>query len=142
MEPVQIVLDTNILVSALRSKRGASFKLVSLIGSEKFEINLSVPLVIEYEDVLLRQRRSLGRTHTDIVDFLDYLCGVANLHEIYFLWRPLLQDPKDEMILELAVNSGCSHIVTYNKSDFKGVEAFGIEVIAAKEFLGMIGELS
>ena len=137
----QIVLDTNILVSGLRSKRGASFKLVSLIDQGPFEINLSVPLVLQYEEVLRRQRRSLHVTQDDIADFLDYLCSVANLHEIYFLWRPYLPDPQDDMILELAVNAGCKYIVTYNKRDFRGAETFGIEVVTAKEFLEKIGVL-
>ena len=138
----QIVLDTNILVSALRSKRGASFKLVSLIDQGPFEINLSVPLVLQYEEILRRQRRSLHVTQDYVAYFLDYLCSVANLHEIYFLWRPYLPDPQDDMILELAINAGCKYIVTYNKRDFRGAETFGIEVVTAKEFLEKIGALS
>ena len=137
----QIVLDTNILVSALRSKRGASFKLVSLIDQGPFEINLSVPLVFQYEEVLRRQRCSLHVTQDGIVDFLDYLCSVANLHAVYFLWRPYLPDPQDDMVLDLAVNADCKYIVTYNKRDFRGVETFGIEVVTAKEFLEKIGAL-
>ena len=89
----QVVLDTNILVTALRSKRGASFKLISLIDKGPFKVNLSVSLVFQYEEVLRRQRRSLHVTQDDIADFLDYLCSVADLHEIYFLWRPYLPDP-------------------------------------------------
>lgn len=138
----QVVLDTNILVTALRSKRGASFKLISLIDKGLFEVNLSVSLVFQYEEILQRQRRSLHVTQDDIADFLDYLCSVANLHEIYFLWRPYLPDPQDDMILELAVNAGCKYIVTYNKRDFRGMETFGIEVVTAKEFLAKIGALS
>ncbi len=138
----QIVLDTNILVAALRSKRGASFKLVSLVGQGLFGINLSVPLVLQYEEVLRRQRRSLHVTQDSIADVLDYLCSVANLHEIYFLWRPYLPDPQDDMLLDLAVNASCKYIVTYNKRDFRGVETFGIKVVTAKEFLERIGVLS
>ena len=66
---------------------------------------------------------------------------MANLHEIYFLWRPYLPDPQDDMVLELAVNAGCKYIVTYNKRDFRGAETFGIEVVTAKEFLEKIGVL-
>ena len=137
----QVVLDTNILVTALRSKRGASFKLISLIDKGPFTVNLSVSLVFQYEEILRRQRRSLHVNQDDIADFLDYLCSVANLHEIYFLWRPYLPDPQDDMILELAVNAGCKYIVTYNKRDFRGAETFGIEVVTAKEFLEKLGAL-
>lgn len=137
----ELVLDTNILVAGLRSRLGASFRLISLIGSGKFEINLSVPLVLEYEEILTRQQQELGLTRSDIDDFLDYLCTVANLHEVYFLWRPHLRDPKDEMILELAVKSRCEYIVTYNERDFRGVENFGIQTVTAREFLETIKEL-
>lgn len=141
MKPKQVVLDTNIIYASLRSKRGASFKLISLLGSGKFELNLSVPLVIEYEEVLERERKHLGLSRADVGNFLDYLCEVANLHEVYYLWRPHLKDPKDEMVLELAVRSESQYIVTYNKRDFQGVEAFGIEMVTAKEFLQAIGEV-
>src|ERR1700730_18569163 len=103
-EPLQIVLDTNVLTAALRSQRGASFKLLSLVGvAPDFQINLSVPLVLEYEEVAKRQKEETGLTDPDIEDILDYLCSVANRHRIFFLWRPFLNDPGDDMVLELAV---------------------------------------
>jgi putative PIN family toxin of toxin-antitoxin system len=138
----QVVLDTNVVYSGLRSRRGASFKLLSLLGSDRFEIHLSVPLVLEYEEVLQEKRRDLGLTEADVDDFLNYLCRVAGLHEIHFLWRPRLKDPDDEMILELAVGAGCEYIVTYNKQDFLGVENFGIELVTARKLLQKIGALS
>lgn len=141
MKPLQVVIDTNVVYAALRSKRGASYLLLSLMESDKFEINLSVPLVIEYEDVLKRKQETLTFSETKIDQFLDYLCLVGNWHEVFFLWRPILNDPGDDMILELAVRAGCRYIVTYNKRDFKGVDQFGIELATAKEFLQIINEL-
>ena len=141
MSQPEVVLDTNILVAGLRSRLGASFRLISLVGSGKFGINLSVPLVLEYEEVLTRQKQELGLESSDISDFLDYLCAVANLHEIYFLWRPHLRDPKDEMVLELAVKARCEYIITYNERDFRGAEKFGVQTVTAREFLETIKEL-
>ncbi|MDX1642451.1 MAG: putative toxin-antitoxin system toxin component, PIN family [Balneolaceae bacterium] len=138
---MQIVLDTNVIYAALRSKRGASYRLLSLLDSDKFEVNLSVPLVIEYEDVLKRKQDSLTFSEARIDQFLDYLCMVGNWHEVFFLWRPILKDPEDDMILELAVRANCQYIVTYNKQDFQGVEKFGIQLATAKEFLQNIKEL-
>jgi putative PIN family toxin of toxin-antitoxin system len=138
----QVVLDTNVIYSGLRSRRGASFKLLSLLGTGRFEIHLSVPLVLEYEEVLQEKSRDLGLAEGDIDDVLNYLCRVAGLHEIHFLWRPRLKDPDDEMILELAVEAGCDYIVTYNKQDFSGVQSFDIELVTAKELLQQIGALS
>lgn len=138
MKPLQIVLDTNVLYAGLRSKRGASYKLLKHLNSGKFEINLSVPLVLEYEEVLLRKQPTLNFTHKEIGQILDYLCRISNLHEVHFLWRPILNDPKDDMILDLAVRANCRHIVTYNTRDFSGVNQFGIQAITAQEFLKAI----
>lgn len=142
MSTPQIVIDTNVFVAALRSQYGASYKLLILLDSGKFEINLSVPLVIEYEDAGKRLvgKRS-GLKVSDIDDILDYVCSVANRKKVHYLWRPFLSDPKDDMVLELAVSAGCEIIVTYNKDDFKGVEQFGVRVMTAQEFLHEIGEL-
>ena len=95
---MQIVLDTNVIYSGLRSRHGASFKLLEQLNSRRFEINLSVPLVLEYEEVLLRKEVTLNFSPEEIGQLLDYLCRIANLHEVHFLWRPVLNDPKDDMI--------------------------------------------
>jgi putative PIN family toxin of toxin-antitoxin system len=137
----QIVIDTNVIVSALRSRRGASYRLLSLIESEKFEVNISVPLVVEYEDASKRLIGEIPLTASDIDDLIDYICKTANRWLIYYLWRPLLKDPKDDMILELAITAACDAIVTYNKSDFQGSDRFGIRLITPKEFLEEIREL-
>lgn len=143
MKRLEVVIDTNVLVSALKSKRGASFKVLTLIGQSKFDINLSVPLILEYEDVAKRLIGETALNEEDINDILDYICSVSNRREIFYLWRPFLKDPKDDMVLELAVTSNCDMIITYNKKDFKGVEKyFGIRVLSPKELLFEIGELS
>lgn len=111
METPQVVIDTNVLVTAQRSKRGASAKLVSLIGMNRFDLHVSVPLVLEYEEVL-RQRSQLGLTQEDVADLIDAICAFAKQQKIYFLWRPYLRDKKDEMVLELAVAARCGYIIT------------------------------
>jgi putative PIN family toxin of toxin-antitoxin system len=142
MSTPSAVIDTNIFISAQRSKRGASSKLVALIGTERFDIHISVPLVLEYEEVLLRQRRDLNLTREDVGDLIDAICALATWHDIHFLWRPYLRDPRDHLVLEVAVAAGCEYIVSYNKRDFRGVEKFGVEVVDARECLETIGELS
>jgi len=137
-----IILDTNVFISALRSRRGGSYRLFMLLDSGKFDINISVPLIVEYEEVAKRLSRELGLTHADIDDILDYICGVAKKRKIHFLWRPVLRDPRDDHILELAVESDCEFIVTYNIRDFSGSEQFGIRIVTPKEFLKIIGGLS
>ena len=142
MTKLQVVIDTNVIVSALRSQQGASYKLLMLVGRADFEINLSVSVLLEYEDVTKRLLEQIPLTEEEINNILDYLCGIANQREVYFLWRPFLKDPKDDMILELAVSGQCEVIVTYNKKDFVGVGQFGLQVMTPKEFLEIIGELT
>lgn len=141
MNKFNIVIDTNVILSSLISKKGASYKLVSLIGSGKFEINISVPLILEYESISLEHLDLLYLEEQDIIDFIDYICTIGKKCQIFYLWRPFLRDPKDDMILELALNSRSDYIVTYNKKDFKGVEIFGVDVLTRKEFLEKIGEI-
>lgn len=139
---VQIVLDTNVIIAALRSRNGASFEILRLIGEnmaqDNFQINLSVPLVLEYETVIHLHRNALGLTRNDVEALVGYLCGVANQHEIYYLWRPYLPDPKDDMVLEVAVAAQVDYIVTHNVKDFKGSEIFGVIAIAPASFLTKI----
>jgi putative PIN family toxin of toxin-antitoxin system len=128
-----VVLDTNVLVSALRSNKGASFAVLERVGEGEFEIAVSVPLVLEYEDAMLRHRGSLGTA--DVRDIVDYVCSEARHHRVYFLWRPLLRDPNDDMVAEVAVAAGAHAIVTHNRRDFLGVEKFGLKIWSPQQLL-------
>ena len=136
-----IVLDTNVIIDALRSRRGASNKLLSLVGTQRFEIHDSVALILEYEEVLQRQRNELGLSEDEISVFIDSLCAMAHHHQIYFLWRPYLSDVNDDLVLELAVSANCEYILTHNVRDFRGSDRFGIQAITPKEFLQIIREV-
>ncbi len=140
MELPRIVLDTNVLVAGMRSRQGASFRLLELLGTGRFEVAISVPLILEYEDVLMRHVRTVGFDETEISTVIDYICAVGQRQRIYYLWRPFLRDPKDDLVLELAVAANCEGIVTYNARDFTGVEQFGLWIMTPKEFLVGIGE--
>jgi predicted nucleic acid-binding protein len=115
------VLVTNVIVSGLRSRRGASFALLEHLESGDFEAVVSVPLILEYEDVLLREVAGPLKPR-DVRDFVDAFCSLAHRQAIFFLWRPLLPDPKDDMIAELAVAAECSAVVTHNIRDFAGID--------------------
>jgi putative PIN family toxin of toxin-antitoxin system len=137
----RVVLDTNVLVAASQSKMGASAKLLSLVGSGLFEICVSVPLFLEYESALLRHLEPGSAEWNDRLNILDYLCSVARRQEIFFLWRPYLRDPKDEMVLEAAVAGGCRAVISFNKRDLVGAERFNLTVSTPQEFLEGIGAL-
>ncbi len=137
---MRVVLDTNIFVSALKSNMGASYTVISQLPSDQFQIVLSVPLYVEYQDVLTRPEHMSGAsTAEEILAFLRYICSIAHRQQIFFLWRPWIEDPKDDMVLEIAVASQSRYIVTHNLRDFRGVEKhFGITPVTPGKFLNII----
>jgi putative PIN family toxin of toxin-antitoxin system len=140
---MRVVLDTNILVAASRSNKGASYRILQLIPDERFQICLSMPLYLEYLDVLTRpEHRIAGLSEQQVVGTVRYLAAQAHLQEIYFHWRPFLPDSNDDMILELAAAAQAKRIVTFNLKDFRGVEQFGVLAIRPRDFLVEIGEIT
>lgn len=113
-----------------------------MVGGDRFEISLSVPLVLEYEDALGRHLAESALREQDVRDLLDFLCTVAHRQQIFFLWRPYLRDPRDDMILELGFASRCKAIVTHNVHDFGDLRRFGLHVFTPRDFLAHLGELS
>lgn len=138
----RVVIDTNVVVAGLRSRRGASNRLLGLVGTGAFEHVVSVPLVLEYEQALKRDD-VIGRLFTveELEAILDYLCAEGRHERVHYLWRPQLNDPTDEHVLEVAVAAGCDAIVTYNKRDLKAASRFGVELRTAREFLEETGGL-
>ena len=136
----EIIIDTCVLVSALKSQLGASYKILSLLQSGKFTIHHSTALVLEYEDVLKRPQMNLSLTTQEIDKLLDILCLVGEKHKLFYSWRPLLKDEKDDFIGELAINAGVDAVVMHNIKDFQNITKFGIKVLTPQEFLRLIGE--
>lgn len=134
-KPIRIVLDTNVLYAGLYSSRGASFKVLGAITDGNVRIVLSTALLFEYEDILKRNQETLGLSSQSIEQILDNLCALSDHQKIYYLWRPRFPDPKDDLVLELAVASGTRFVVTHNTADFKDAASFGIKPITPKELL-------
>ena len=135
MSKIEIILDTNVLHAGLYSSRGASYRILRLIEKGKIKPVLSTALLFEYEDILKRNKRILKIKDSDIEIILDNLCVLSKHQKIYFLWRPYLSDPKDDLILELAVASSIKTIVTHNIKDFKNINKFGVKAITPKILL-------
>ena len=135
---MRVVLDSSVLVAALRSRQGASFRLLELLRHGQFEIAVSVPLVLEYETALVRHAVELGLSREAAISVVDFLCAVAHRQDIHFLWRPSLPDPHDEFVLELAVAANCEAIITHNVRDFVGAKKFKPLVLTPSAFLARI----
>ena len=126
----RLVLDTNVLVAASRSREGASFALLKALRAQRFVALVSVPLLLEYESVLCRpeQLQASGRTAEHTQAFLDAFCLYAEAVTLHFLWRPQLRDPADEMVLETALNGQADALITLNVRDFAAATALGLPV--------------
>ncbi len=139
---MRIVIETNVVVSALRSRTGAAFTLVSMIPSYRFITALSNPLYHEYLDVVFRPDvRPPNAADSDLLNFIDHILDHSETQRISYLWRPFLRDPNDDMLLELAVAAQAEFIVTYNVKDFVNIELFGIEAILPGDFLNVLKSL-
>lgn len=129
---MRYVLDTDVIVAAMRSPSGASAALLLAALEGRFSLVANVPLVIEYEATCLRQIHALaaGLSESDIRQFLDGIAALVEPVETHFLWRPRLRDPADEMVLEAAVNGQADAIVSFNQRDYGNTpRTFGIEVL-------------
>lgn len=142
MRLVRVVLDTNVLVAASRSRRGASFALLSLLRQGRFTALSSVPLMLEYEAVLKRPEHLAvgGRTVAMTDAFLDALCLRMEPVHLHYLWRPSSRDPADDMVLETALNGRADRLITLNVRDFAAAARFGLAVETPGAMLrGMAG---
>jgi putative PIN family toxin of toxin-antitoxin system len=136
---MKVVFDTNVLVAAARSRQGASFALLSMLPSTQFQMALSVSLYTEWQAVMTRpENLPAGTTAKDATSFLRYLASIAHLQDVFYLWRPRLKDPDDDMVLECAVAAGCRYIVTHNVRDFAGIHSLGLLAIRPADFLALI----
>ncbi len=115
------VFDTNLIVAGLSSRRGASHALLRQAIDGRFMLLASPPLWLEYEAVLKREevRRLHQLGDDDVDDFLDALASAVEPVHFHYLWRPQLSDPKDEMVLETAMNGQADALVTFNIRDYK-----------------------
>jgi putative PIN family toxin of toxin-antitoxin system len=135
---MRVVLDTDVVVAAIRSPSGASAALLRILDEGRGTLLLSVPLALEYEAVcqLPEHRLATGLSLEDAETFVNALIGMAEPVEVHFRWRPMLRDPGDEMVLETAVNGRAEALVTFNRRDYGEVPGtFGIEVLLPGEAL-------
>lgn len=132
------VVDTDVVVAGMRSPRGGSAALLLAAAEGKVTLLASLPLAFEYEAVCLRaeHRRAAELTRSEVQLFINTLLALVEPVEIYFLWRPQLRDPGDEMVLEAAINGQADAIVTFNQRHYTvAARQFGIKVLRPIEAL-------
>ena len=135
---MRVVLDTSVLVAAIRGQTGASNALLIAALRSRLKFLISTPLVLEYEAVLTRREhlRPSGLNVGEVGDLLDMLCAAGIEVQMTRSWRPMLRVPDDEMVLGTAINGHANAIVTFNRADFVSIPAeFGIEVLSPRDAL-------
>jgi putative PIN family toxin of toxin-antitoxin system len=137
----RVVLDTSVVVAALRTRSGAANAVLRLVATRRLTPLATPPLFLEYEEVLMRaeQRLAHGLVPEVIDEFLAELAALIEPVEVHFRWRPQLRDPNDEMVLEAAIHGRADAIVTYNIADFaEAGDRFNIPVLQPADILRMM----
>ncbi|HIJ38467.1 MAG TPA: putative toxin-antitoxin system toxin component, PIN family [Rhodospirillaceae bacterium] len=135
---MKLVLDTDVIVAAMRSPKGASAALLLAADAGEVELLATVPLYIEYEAVCTRAEHILasGVTLEEVEQFLDGLADLISPVEPWFLWRPQLRDTGDELVLEAAINGRADSLVTFNRADYRpAATSFGMPILLPREAL-------
>jgi putative PIN family toxin of toxin-antitoxin system len=141
MRDMKMVLDTDVIVAAMRSPGGASAEILRKVRQGRVTLLVSVPLAMEYEAICseAEHRLAAGLSEREVEIFLDAVVAMAEPVETHFLWRPQLRDPGDEMVLEAAINGQADLLVTFNVRDFGTVPSrFGVELMIPREALERI----
>jgi putative PIN family toxin of toxin-antitoxin system len=139
---MRVVLDTNVIVAAFRSRTGASRVIVEAALRGRFALLLSVPLALQYEEVLTRPKQlsAIQLTAEEVRQVLRSLFSICKPVEIRYLWRPHLRDPDDELVLEAAINGRADCMVTFNLRDFVEAGSFNLQVLRPDVFLSILSE--
>ncbi len=141
MKRYRVILDTNVILAAMRSQTGASYRLLLTIGHPRWQSLVTPALMYEYEDVARRPGNVPGLSPQDITDILDLLYRESHRQLVWFSWRPASPDPGDDLVLDAAVAGGCDFVVSFNERHLRAAREFGIEILKPVELLKLIGEI-
>lgn len=120
------------------SATGASFRIIGFVRAGVLRPAVTAPLTFEYDDVASRPGLLPHLSSSEITRFLDWFVSVSSQHKVHYLWRPLLRDPKDDMVLEAAVATSADYLVTFNVADFDGASSLGVRVVTPPQLLALI----
>ncbi len=135
---MNVVIDTNVWISALISKDGLSRDIIKLALTDKISPQISTSLFLEYEAVMKREKiqNLCSLTIKEQNELFQAFLSTCKWNEIFYLWRPNLKDKDDDFLIELAVASNSKVIITENQKDMKSGELqFEFEVLTPQKFL-------
>lgn len=141
MKRYRVILDTNVILAAMRSQTGASHRLLLTIGHPRWQSVITPALMYEYEDVARRPGATPGLSPQDVMDILNMIYRESHRQFVWFSWRPLSPDPGDDAILEAAIAGRCDFVVSFNQRHLRVARDFGVEVLKPVDLLRLIGEI-
>jgi len=141
MKRYRVILDTNVILAAMRSRTGASYRLLMTIVHARWQSVMTPALMYEYEDVARRPGNAPGLSPQDITDILDLIYRESHRQLVWFSWRPASPDPGDDLVLDAAIAGGCDFVVSFNERHLRAARDFGIEVLTPAALLKLIGEI-
>jgi len=141
MKRYRVILDTNVILAAMRSRTGASYRLLMTIVHARWQSVMTPELMYEYEDVARRPGNAPGLSPQDITDILDLIYRESHRQLVWFSWRPASPDPGDDLVLDAAIAGGCDFVVSFNERHLRAARDFGIEVLTPAALLKLIGEI-
>jgi len=130
-----------VILAAMRSRTGASHRLLLTIGHSRWQSVVTPALMYQYEDVARRPGNAPGLSPQEITNILNLIYQHSHRQLVWFSWRPLSSDPGDDAILEAAIAGGCDLVVSFNERHLRAARAFGIEVLKPADLLKLIGEI-
>jgi putative PIN family toxin of toxin-antitoxin system len=135
---IRAIMDTNVLVSGLRSPDGASYELLARLREGSWALVLSNTVLGEYHEILHREAEFLGLTHREADAYIDAMCELAERFSPTTQWQPAANDPDDEAIIQLAREAQVLYLVTHNVRDVSRAAQFGVRVVRPAEFLEIL----
>jgi predicted nucleic acid-binding protein len=137
----RVILDTNIVLAAMRSQTGASHRWLLTLGHPRWQSVITPALMYQYEDVSRRPGNAPGLSSQDITNILDLIYRQSHRQLLWFSWRPLSPDAGDDAVLEAAIAGRCEYVVSFNERHLRAASEFGIEVLRPSVLLRLIGEI-
>jgi putative PIN family toxin of toxin-antitoxin system len=134
----RVVIDTNVLVSALHGGGGMSRTIVRACLADTLQPVFGAALLAEYEDVFSRDHMwvaaKTSKPEREIV--LNAFLSKCDWIEVFFAWRPNLPDEADNHLIELALSAQATTIITKNLRDLKRSELkfSSLQIMTPKEF--------
>ena len=138
---MRVVLDTNVLVSAFISKHGHSADILDLLTTfEEIALVLSDEILEEFTDVLSRTevRTRFQYTAADVTGYETAIRSIAEIVDVKSDFMVVSQDPKDDMVVNTAVDGRADYVVSGDEHLKKLRRFKGVRIVSPRVFMTVV----